>query len=46
MEKVFFIMPNTLEEVNQELSKGGKVKFISPTHDGQFAYVVIEYEDN
>lgn len=30
MEKVFFVMNGDLEEVNHELSIGGKVKFICP----------------
>ena len=30
MEKVFFVENDNLDEVNDELSKGGKVKFICP----------------
>ncbi len=30
MEKVFFVVKGNLDEVNKELSKGGKLKYICP----------------
>lgn len=30
MEKIFFVVNNNLDEVNNELSKGGRLKLICP----------------
>ena len=33
MEKIFFVINNRLDEINEELSKGGKVKLICSERD-------------